>query len=96
MANAGMTGATERPIVAASFIVGADPGVRAERRGLTLSICQRLCQFIEPGAPYNHQTLHQALATAGGVTAKSPGGSKVKTGWMTKCFSKLGGCAENF
>lgn len=36
-------------------------GVRSDLRGLTLNICSRLCHLIQRGAPYNHQTLHQAL-----------------------------------
>lgn len=39
LVNACMTEATERSIVAASFIVSTDPGVRADHRGVTLNIC---------------------------------------------------------
>lgn len=50
-------------------------GVRAEHRGLTLNICQGLCQCIQQAAPYNRWTTIGLCR----VAAKSAAGSKVKT-----------------
>lgn len=48
------------------------------------------------GAPYNHQTLHQALPNSGWVAANSLTGSKVKMVGRRIAFSKRGGRAENW
>lgn len=81
-----LTEAAEPLIVAASFTVNTNTGVRADPKpsntnagvyqALTLNICSCLCHSIQQRAPYNHQTLHQISQTLGVSKLNFRGGQR--------------------